>query len=82
MADKTSRGSGGDAQNGQRVAQSDLRRVARCRDQVDAAVKEWRDAIVAAVASGETTRDVAERAGVSHQRVSQIVREDAARRKG
>ena len=55
------------------MARVDLRRVARARRQLEQAIKERDDAIRAAVASGETYRDVARMAGLSHQRVAQIV---------
>lgn len=57
------------------MARVDLRRVANARRRLEAAMRERDDAIRAAVASGETYRDVARMAGVSHQRVSQIVRQ-------
>lgn len=59
-----------------RMARVDLRRVAKARRQLENAVKERDDAIRAAVASGETYRDVARMAGVSYQRVAQIVARD------
>lgn len=58
------------------MAQKDLRRVARARDQVEQAEKERVDAIVAARRSGETLRDIAEVAGLSHQRIHQILRKN------
>jgi len=57
------------------MAQVDLRRVERCRERMDEARAEWKRAIRDAVASGETYKDVARRAGVSHQRVGQIINE-------
>ena len=57
------------------MAQSDLRRVERCREQLEESRRQLKRAIKDAVASGETYRDVAERAGLSHQRVAQIVNE-------
>lgn len=48
-----------------------VRRVTAQRTRVD---EEWREAIIRAVAEGETLRTVAEAAGVSHVRVHQIVR--------
>lgn len=55
------------------MAQADLRRVERARKHVLEAREELENAIRDAVASGETYRDVAARAGMSHQRVAQIV---------
>lgn len=57
------------------MAQVDLRRVERCREHLERARDELQQAIRDAVASGETYRDVAERAKMSHQRVAQIVTE-------
>lgn len=57
------------------MAQADLRRVERCRRQVDHSRSDLHRAIKEAVASGETYRDVAKAAGLSHQRVAQIVKE-------
>jgi hypothetical protein len=56
------------------VAQSDLRRVERACQRVIEARHELEAAIKTAAASGETNRDIAERAGMSHQRVNQILR--------
>jgi alkylated DNA nucleotide flippase Atl1 len=50
--------------------------VARAKRQLEEARAELHAAIKAAVASGETYRDVARMAGLSHQRVSQIVKEE------
>lgn len=58
------------------VARSDLRRVAACKRQMDESRAALRAAIRDAVNSGETYRDVARMAGLSHQRVAQIVHED------
>jgi len=55
------------------MARVDLRRVAKARRRLEAALKERDDAILAAVASGETYRDVARIAGLSFQRIAQIV---------
>ena len=57
------------------MAQTDLRRVERCKQQLDEAREMWKLAIRDAVASGETYKDVAEYAGVSYQRIGQIVNE-------
>ena len=56
------------------MAQADLRRVARAARAVDAARDELTQAIVAARASGETLRDIAAFAGISYQRVDQILK--------
>lgn len=58
------------------MAQADLRRVRRARERLEAAQKELRAAIKSAAASGETYRDIAEWAGLSHQRIAQIVKDD------
>jgi hypothetical protein len=55
------------------MAKSDLRRVQRAMSRCKDADQELRDAIIDAKASGETYRDIAEAAGLSHQRVWQIV---------
>lgn len=57
------------------MARADLRRVAKACDRVEKARAELAAAILAAVASGETYRDVARFARMSHQRVAQIVQE-------
>lgn len=57
------------------MAQADLRRVRRACERLEAARKEVRDSIQAAAASGESYRDIAEWANMSHQRVAQIVKE-------
>jgi hypothetical protein len=57
------------------VAQSDLRRVRRACERLEAARLEVRAAIKDAHASGESYRDIAEWARMSHQRVAQIVKE-------
>lgn len=57
------------------MAQTDLRRVERCTQHMHRARELWRQAILDAVASGETYKDVAKFAGISHQRVGQIVKE-------
>lgn len=59
------------------MAQSDLRRVGRACERLDAARKELRDSIRDAAASGETYRDIAVWARMSHQRVAQIVKEES-----
>lgn len=57
------------------VAQADLRRVERACKRVIDSKDELHAAIVAAHASGETYRDIAKAAGMSHQRVGQIVKQ-------
>lgn len=54
------------------MAQADLRRVRRAARRAADSEAELRDAIVAARASGETYRDIAEAAGLSHQRIWQL----------
>jgi len=56
------------------MARRDMDRVSKARERLRQAQEELRAAIVAAVESGETYRDVAKSAGLSHQRVAQIVR--------
>jgi hypothetical protein len=56
------------------VAQRDLRRVERAARRVDAARDELRAAILQAREAGETYDDVGRAAGLSRQRVQQIVR--------
>ena len=57
------------------VAKSDLRRVSRCAHQVEMARLKFIEAIIVARDSGESLRDIAEAAGLSHQRVHQILTE-------
>ena len=57
------------------VAKADLRRVSKAVSRIRDAEEELKEAILAARASGETLRDIAEAAGISHQRVHQIVNE-------
>ena len=57
------------------MARIDLRRVAKARRKLEAAIVERDEAIRAACASGETQRDVAKVAGLSQQRVAQICAE-------
>ena len=71
---RSSRSGGGDGKH-RNMAQADLRRVERCRQQLEDARAGLHQAIRDAVASGETYRDVAKLAGISHQRVAQIVKE-------
>ena len=56
------------------MARRDLARVAKAKQKVVQAQAELRASIIAAVESGETYRAVAAQAGISHQRVAQIVR--------
>lgn len=56
------------------MARADLDRVEKARKQLVDAQDRLHEAIIAAVKSGETYRDVGARAGLSHQRVAQIVR--------
>lgn len=60
---------------GAAMARADLRRVQLAARKVDSARAELYAAICAAHASGETYRDIAEAAGISYQRVGQIVKE-------
>lgn len=62
------------------MAQRDLKRVKKARERYDAAGEELHAAILAAADSGETYRDIGEWAGLSHQRVHEIVREQRALR--
>ena len=57
------------------MARADLRRVFQARRKLEQAHKERDDAIRAAYASGETQGDIARIAGLSQQRVAQIVKE-------
>jgi hypothetical protein len=57
------------------VAQTDLRRVARAAQKAASARAELRQAILLARASGETLQDIGAAAGLSPQRIQQIVRE-------
>ncbi len=57
------------------VAQSDLRRVSRAAVKATKAREELRQAIQLARASGETLQDIGSAAGVSAERIRQIVSE-------
>jgi len=57
------------------VAQRDLRRVERAARKMDLARDELRQAIVQARSAGETFDDIGRAAGLSRQRVQQIVRD-------
>jgi DNA-directed RNA polymerase sigma subunit (sigma70/sigma32) len=58
-----------------KVAQSDLRRVSRAAVKATKAREELRQAINLARASGETLQDIGAAAGVSAERIRQIVSE-------
>lgn len=62
-----------------RMAKADLRRLERVARKRAAVNEEFRQAVLIAVASGETYADVGRAAGISPQRVGQIV-EEARRR--
>lgn len=55
---------------------STVEKASRLRDESE---RGWRDAILAAHAAGLSYRAIAGAAGVSHQRVAQIVAEDRER---
>jgi hypothetical protein len=57
------------------MAQTDLRRVARAALKAVAARAELRQAILLARSSGETLQDIGIAAGLSPQRIQQIIRE-------
>jgi hypothetical protein len=57
------------------VAQRDLRRVRSRAEKVQRAEQELRDAIMQALDSGESYRDIAPYAGLSSSRVYAIVQE-------
>jgi hypothetical protein len=57
-----------------------LRDVRQARARKDAAERELVVAMVAAHESGETFRDIGEEAGLSHQRVHELVRSEQRRR--
>ena len=56
------------------MARADLERVERATRLVAEALAERDNAIRAAHASGETYKDIALRAGLSYQRIAQIVK--------
>jgi hypothetical protein len=58
------------------MARADMRRVVQTKRDLERCRGAYLDAIKAAVASGETYRDVGRMAGISHQRVHQIVHEE------
>jgi len=57
------------------MAQADLRRIERASERLERSREELLVAILNARDSGESFRDIARAAGMSHQRVHQIVRE-------
>jgi len=57
------------------MAQKHLRRVRAEAAKVKASERRLKQAIVAAHQSGESTRDIAPYAGLSHQRIAQILHE-------
>ena len=58
------------------VAQRDLRRIGRATRDLDKAREELRTAILLARNAGETYDDIGRAAGLSRQRVQQIVSEE------
>lgn len=62
-----------------RAADEHLRRVAAAAIARTKADAEFREAILAANGAGHSTRGIAPHAGVSHQRVQQVIREEAHR---
>lgn len=58
----------------------DLRKVAKARARLQQAEADLVEAIMLARAAGETLRDIGEYAGLSHQRVHEIVRQEERRR--
>lgn len=54
------------------MAQRDLRRVRAAARRMEKAERELREAILAAIESGESYRDIAPYAGLSYSRVYQI----------
>jgi len=57
------------------MAQRHLRRVQTCVRQLERARVNLRDAIMAAHRSGESTRDIAPWAGLSHSKVYELLKE-------
>lgn len=62
------------------MAKKDLKRVRDARQRISGAERELVLALVAAHESGETYRDIGLEAGLSHQRVHEIVRAEQQRR--
>jgi hypothetical protein len=54
---------------------ADLKPVAQATAARETAEQAWRDAIISAHAAGQSTRIIAEVAGVSHTRIAEIVRD-------
>jgi hypothetical protein len=61
------------------MAQRDLRRVKRAARRLHVAEGEFHAAIMAARLSGETLRDIGHWAGLSHQRIQEIVKAEEHR---
>ena len=61
------------------MAQKHLRRVRQAAADISQARRRFDLAVVDAYESGETLRDIAEWAGVGHQRIHQIIRDARAR---
>ena len=59
------------------MAQKDLRRVRAAARRLEKAQAALRDAIYAASRSGESTRDIAPYAGMSHSQVAERIKEAA-----
>jgi hypothetical protein len=57
------------------MTQADLRRIERAKQRLDDAREEMFVSLLIARESGESLRDIAKAAGMSHQRVHQILRE-------
>jgi hypothetical protein len=66
--------------NPRRMARADLTKVRQARAKRDESERALLLAMVAASDSGETFRDIAEVAGLSHQRVHELVKAERARR--
>lgn len=64
------------------LSQRDLKNVAKARAQLLKAQANLVEMIMLARASGETYRDIAEYAGLSHQRVQEIVRQEQRGQQG
>lgn len=57
------------------MAERDLKEVRRCTDKVEQARARLREAILKAHRSGESLRGIAPYAGMSHQRVAELLKE-------
>jgi helix-turn-helix protein len=64
------------------VAQRDLRRVRQKAEKIEKAREELELAILAAVASGESLRDIAPYAGISYSHLHKIIQEAQRRERG